>query len=126
MAVVSEENDTSEPSRNSPAAGNTPSGRNFPRGGQSKRGSREGRGRSNWNQRNGYRKPVGENPTVQQTSDAVVVKTQPNSVGNSPPSPSEIPDNEPPLPQRNHQRRSYTKDQPPSVNTAPAIESAET
>jgi len=126
-ASVSGENDTSEPLSNSPASAG-----NLPRGGQSRRASREGRGRSNWNQRNGYRKPAGENPTAQQPkSDAAVVKTRTNSVGNSPTPLSERPGSttkhEPPLPQRNHQRSTYRKDDPPQpANSAPSIESNET
>jgi len=55
------------------------------RGGPSKRSPREGRGgRSNWHQRNGFRKPG-----AQPSADAVV-KTQPNSGGDSPPSSTEI------------------------------------
>jgi len=126
-APATVENGPSEPSRNSLAAGNAPSAGNFPRGGQPKR---SGRGRSSWNQRNGYRKPVGENPAAgRQMSDAVG-KTRPNAVGNSTPSSSELPSSstkpEPPLPQRNNQRRSQGKEQPPTVNSSPAVGSAET
>ena len=133
-APATVENGPLEPSRNSlPAAGNTTSGGNFPRGGQSKR---SGRGRSNWNQRNGYRRPVGENPAAagRQTSDTVG-KTRPNvgnsapssgNPGNSAPSSSENPGSsakpEPPLPQRNNQRRSQSKDKPPTVNSVGSAE----
>jgi len=128
VAAGSGENGTSAPQRSATSAGN------YHRGGQSKRFTRDGRGRSNFHQQNSYRKPVaqsaGEYPPAtsdeQQVSD-VAGKTQQNSAGDSLPSSSESPSSrqDPPLPQRNHQRRSYAKDEP-TASPAPTIESAET
>lgn len=125
-ASISGENDTSEPLPNSPASAG-----NFPQGGQSRRGSREGRGRSNWNQRNGYRKPVSKSPAAQPKSDAAVVKTRTNFVQNSLSSLSERPGSttkhEPPLPQRNHERPTRRKDESlQAVNAASSVQSNET
>ena len=137
---VSTEHDTSGPSRNSSIAANSASAGNSFQVGQSKRFGRDGRGRSNWNQRNGYRKPSSQSSAAHTpltsaalpTSDAVG-KTQQNSDADSAPSSSEIPgsstaQHDQPLPQRNHQRRSYAKDQPPpsAVNSTQTVESADT
>ena len=132
VAASGGQNGTSTPQRNSTSAGNSS------RGGQSKRFTRDGRGRPNVHQQNGYRKPAAplaaEHPQTtsneQPVSDAAGT-TQQNSVGDSQPSSSEIPSSrqDAPLPKRNHQRRSYAKDEPPpssAAKPAPTIESTET